>query len=134
MAYTRQFLVPHPWNNPIFSHPTCHPYPYSDPIKSLLINISHLPHVEIDTILGIANFLVLSASEGLVERLRLGRGDKGLGMEWGAIALRLKTKAFGWSVIELALNAFRGIWRPSVGRGSLGRLGMWRTSRGRLGM
>ena len=30
MTYTRQFLVFHPWNNPIFSHPTCHPYPYSD--------------------------------------------------------------------------------------------------------
>ena len=31
MTYTRQLLVPHPWNNPILSHPTCHPYPYSDP-------------------------------------------------------------------------------------------------------
>ena len=31
MTYTRQFLVSHPRNNPIFSHPTCHPYPYSDP-------------------------------------------------------------------------------------------------------
>ena len=31
MIYTRQFLVPHPWNNLIFSHPTCHPYPYSHP-------------------------------------------------------------------------------------------------------
>ena len=32
MTYTRQFIVPHPWNNPIFSYPTYHPYPYSDPI------------------------------------------------------------------------------------------------------
>ena len=31
MTYTRQLLVSHPWNNPIFSHPTCHSYPYSDP-------------------------------------------------------------------------------------------------------
>ena len=31
MTYTRQFLVPHSWNNPIFSYPICHPYPYSHP-------------------------------------------------------------------------------------------------------
>ena len=29
MTYTRQFLVPHPWNIPIFIHPTLHLYPYS---------------------------------------------------------------------------------------------------------
>ena len=34
MTYTRQLLFPHPWNNPIFSLPTCHPYPYSDPLYS----------------------------------------------------------------------------------------------------
>ena len=28
MTYTRQLLVSHPWNNPIFTHPTCHPYPH----------------------------------------------------------------------------------------------------------
>ena len=31
MTYTRQFFVPLLWNNSIFSHPTCHPYPYSHP-------------------------------------------------------------------------------------------------------
>ena len=31
MTYTRQFLVPHPWNNPIFIHSTCYPHSYSDP-------------------------------------------------------------------------------------------------------
>ena len=46
MTYTRQFLVPHPWNNPIFSHPTCHPYPYSHPtiFKSYLLT-QHLLRV-----------------------------------------------------------------------------------------
>ena len=28
MTYTRQFLVSHTWNNPIFSHPTRHPHPH----------------------------------------------------------------------------------------------------------
>ena len=31
MTYTRQLLALHPWNNPMFSHPTCHSYLYFHP-------------------------------------------------------------------------------------------------------